>query len=238
MVKPRSIVVLSGILFFAAAVVLFAVAVATGQVLGPLAMTAAQLGVLTFYWFPWSTAWRSHEPVVAIIFAVLSLVVSLWIITWSGTVLRSLSSPFVEWGPFLIVHAVGNIALALRPRIYLWWMLGVWTVGSLGVLLLLQPTRPGWFPPPEVLLTTLVGNAGGSGALTAAAEVIFWLISLASFAGTAAGLGFAMAWRRRRLDKEAGRVRASGAWRWRRCLEKEREQGPFSGEGTPSGGGG
>lgn len=208
--NDRTIAVTAGVAFLLGAVGLFAVAIARALAhrehtpLGPLAMTAAQLAVLSVYWFPWRDAWKSAVPAAATVFGVIFLVVSLAIIGWSGAIMAGWPVPFLEWGPFLIVHAAGNIALAVRPRVYLWWILGVWTVGPLaiGAMFLLQGAHPGGFAPLEVLLTVLVAEGGSD--LGGLAPIFFWLISLGSFTGTVAGLGFALLWRRRLRRERRG----------------------------------
>ncbi len=203
--EPDSVIVPSGIVLLSSAAAIFAVAIATRQMLGPLAMTVAQLGVLAFYWFPWSHARRSREPIAAIVFGVLSLVVSLLVIGGSGAVLVGAKSPFLVWGPFLIVHLAGNIALATRPRVYLCWIIGVWVAGplALGLLVLYGVTFPHDRAPVELLLRTFIEDTGGSNDWPGAIRGIFWLFSLAAFVGTAAGLGLALMWRRRRLEAES-----------------------------------
>ena len=130
---------------------------------------------------------------------------SLAIIVRSGVILIGLGTPFLHWGPFLIVHLGANVALALRPRVYLWWLLGVWTVGPLVVVasFLLQTAFPGGFPPVEIWLTTLFRNTIRPDDWSGVEELIFWLISLGSFVGTAAGLGFALIWRNRKMKAQA-----------------------------------
>ena len=201
----------AGIACFVVAAALFVTAVATKSTLGTLAMTAAQLGVLAFYWFPWSFAWGSRPLTVATVFAVILLAVSLAIIGLSGLFLIQSDAPFLGWGPFLIVHLGANIALALRPRVYLWWLLGVWTVGPLvflGAMVLIAILHPGGWPPLETFLMTLFTHVGHD--WQGAPQAIFWLFSLCSFTGSAGGLGFALIWRWARIVKDRERLSVPG----------------------------
>lgn len=192
--------------FFLLAGVLFAVALTDrpGTPFATAAMAAAQLGVLCFYWVPYRTVWGSSSSGVVRVLGAVCLVVSLCILWVAGGFLIANKTPFLQWGPFLLVHLLANIALGVRPRVYLWWILGVWTVGPLamGAFVLFNLTHPGGFELINGLLTALVGPMGARD-YQSIVPGVFWLISLDVFIGTAAGAGFARLWMRRLHRKES-----------------------------------
>ena len=158
-------------------------------------MIACQVGILCFYFRPYREARKIALPFYMAALSAVAFVVSFGVIGYAMCFVILDLETFLSCGVFLTVHLVANFLLMLRPRVYLAWVTGVWSVGLIaGAILWVSPEMR--LPVIRKLLATLTGGDARD-VVTLLIRKTIWAWSLASMIGTAAGACMARVWIRR-----------------------------------------